>query len=38
MTRPTNSAYDPELAPWAPIFGQPSFADIPVPQAAEEVA
>ena len=28
-------AYDPELAPWAPIFGQLSFADIPAARAGE---
>ena len=27
--------YDPELAPWAPIFGQLSFADIPAARAGE---
>ncbi len=28
-------AYDPELAPWAPIFAQLSFADIPAARAGE---
>jgi acetyl esterase len=28
-------AYDPELAPWAPIFSQLSFADIPAARAGE---
>ena len=28
-------AFDPELAPWAPIFGQLSFADIPAARAGE---
>jgi acetyl esterase len=28
-------AYDPELAPWAPIFGLLSFADIPAARAGE---
>src|SRR5687768_11810847 len=28
-------AYDPELAPWAPVFAQRSFADVPAARAAE---
>ena len=28
-------AFDPELAPWAPIFGQLSFADVPAARAGE---
>jgi acetyl esterase len=28
-------AYDPELAPWAPVFAQLSFADIPAARAGE---
>ena len=28
-------AYDPELAPWAPVFSQLSFADIPAARAGE---
>jgi acetyl esterase len=28
-------AYDPELAPWAPAFAEPSFADIPALGAGE---
>jgi acetyl esterase len=31
----TDHPYDPELAPWAPIFGQLSFADIPAARAGE---
>ena len=31
----TDHHYDPELAPWAPIFGQLSFADIPAARAGE---
>ena len=30
-----NHAYDPELAPWAPVFSQLSFADIPAARAGE---
>jgi acetyl esterase len=30
-----NYAYDPELAPWAPVFSQLSFADIPAARAGE---
>jgi acetyl esterase len=30
-----NNAYDPELAPWAPVFAQLSFADIPAARAGE---
>jgi acetyl esterase/lipase len=29
------NAYDPELAPWAPVFAQLSFADIPAARAGE---
>ena len=32
---PMTHAYDPELAPWAPIFAQLSFADIPAARAGE---
>jgi acetyl esterase/lipase len=35
MTQQTTHAYDPGLAPWAPIFGQLSFADIPAARAGE---
>ena len=35
MTQQTTPAYDPELAPWAPIFAQLSFADIPAARAGE---
>ena len=35
MTQPVTQPYDPELAPWAPIFAQLSFADIPAARAAE---
>ena len=31
----TYHAYDPELAPWAPVFAQLSFADIPAARAGE---
>jgi acetyl esterase/lipase len=35
MTQQTTHAYDPGLAPWAPIFGQLSFADLPAARAGE---
>ena len=35
MTRQTTHAYDAELAPWAPVFAQLSFADIPAARAGE---
>jgi acetyl esterase/lipase len=35
MTQQKTPAYDPGLAPWAPIFGQLSFADIPGARAGE---
>jgi acetyl esterase len=35
MTLPATPPYDPELAPWAPIFSQLSFADIPAARAGE---
>jgi len=31
----TTHAYDPELAPWAPVFSQLPFADIPAARAGE---
>ena len=34
-TQPTTQPYDPELAPWAPIFAQLSFADVPAARAGE---
>jgi acetyl esterase len=35
MTLPATQPYDAELAPWAPIFAQLSFADIPAARAGE---
>jgi acetyl esterase/lipase len=35
VTQQTTRGYDPELAPWAPVFGQLSFADIPAARAGE---
>ena len=35
MTQTTTPPYDPELAPWAPIFSQLSFADLPAARAGE---
>ena len=35
VTQPLTQPYDPELAPWAPVFAQLSFADIPAARAGE---
>jgi acetyl esterase len=35
VTQPVTQPYDPELAPWAPVFAQLSFADIPAARAGE---